>query len=117
MATNRNILLLVLAVVLCEAVVSLGEGSSMVDTICGFTLYKEVCLKSLGPEAGNLSDPKEIVRMSFKVAKDQISKGLEESKTIQDAKKDNDTAQSLEICRQVGYIYHFFVCILYEDTF
>ena len=101
MANNRNILWLVLAVAACEAVVSLGEGSSMVDTICGFTMYKDVCLKSLGPEAGNLSDPKDILRMSFKAAKDQISKGLEESKTIQDAKKDKDTAEALEICRQV----------------
>ena len=103
MAMHREVLLLVLAVAVCEVVVSVGadDSSSMVETICNQTRYKDICVKSLGSAVGNSSDPKEIVRMSFKVAKDQISKALEESKTIQAAKKQPKTAAALETCRQV----------------
>jgi len=117
MAKNPVVIALsALAVVACVAAVTVGvvmfkktdEGgdkisasTKAVQSICEPTRYKEACINSLGKEAGNTSDPKELIRAAFKVAKDQISKGMEQSKTLQDAKKDPATAQALDICQQV----------------
>ncbi|XP_057547408.1 pectinesterase-like [Amaranthus tricolor] len=82
----------------------LNSGTKAIQSICRPTRYKEACESTLRNSAGNTSDPKELVKTAFRVAKDEITKALERSRTIKAAKDDPRAAEGLEICKEVvGY--------------
>ena len=83
---------------------SLNSGTKAIQSICQPARYKQACESTLKSSAGNTNDPKELVKASFKVAKDEITKALEKSNTIKAAKDDPRAAEGLEICKEViGY--------------
>ncbi|KAL9256267.1 hypothetical protein AKJ16_DCAP18484 [Drosera capensis] len=49
----------------------------------------------------NVTDPRELVRIAFKVTKEHIAATLNKSTTIQAANNDPRAAQGLEICHDV----------------
>ncbi|GAB4843641.1 hypothetical protein Ancab_013606 [Ancistrocladus abbreviatus] len=76
------------------------SNKAIVD-LCKPTSYQETCQKSLASAGGNTTDPKELVKVTFKLAKEEIASALKRSKTIQAAANDPRAKQGLEICRQV----------------
>lgn len=72
-----------------------------VQSICQPTDYKETCEKSLLAEAGNTTDPKELVKIGFKVATEQINAAIRNSTTLQELAKDPRTNQALQNCREL----------------
>ncbi|KAK9671758.1 hypothetical protein RND81_12G052800 [Saponaria officinalis] len=79
----------------------IASSTKAVDSICQPTRYREACVSTLGSTAGNTSDPKELVKTAFKVAKDEVTKALEKSGTIKAAQDDPRAAEGLEICKEV----------------
>ncbi|KAF6176721.1 hypothetical protein GIB67_031532 [Kingdonia uniflora] len=75
-----------------------------IEAICQPTTYKQTCVDSLSSAAGNTSDPKELVKIAFKVAMDHIANASEHSSTIQQLAKDPGAKQALKNCRELmGY--------------
>ncbi|XP_021770789.1 pectinesterase-like [Chenopodium quinoa] len=82
----------------------IASGTKAIQSICQPTRYKQACETTLSNSAGNTTDPKELVKTAFRVAKDEITKALEKSNTIKAAKDDPRAAEGLEICKEVvGY--------------
>lgn len=57
----------------------IASSTKAVQSICQPTRYREACESTLSSSAGNTSDPKELVKTAFKVAKEEITKALEKS--------------------------------------
>jgi len=122
MAKNPAVIIIsALCVVACVAAVTVGvtkwksgsgsggggneiqASTKAVQSVCEPTQYKETCVNTLNA-AGNTSDPKELVKVAFRAAKEEITKALEKSQTIQAAKNDPRAAEGLQICKEViGY--------------
>ncbi|GAB2295237.1 hypothetical protein Dimus_029412 [Dionaea muscipula] len=79
----------------------LSTSNKAIKDICQPTTYKETCEKSLESAAGNTTDPKELIKAAFKVAKQEISSALSKSETIKAAANDPRAKQGLEICHEV----------------
>ncbi|KAK9664702.1 hypothetical protein RND81_14G062200 [Saponaria officinalis] len=79
----------------------IASSTKAVQSICQPTRYREACESTLSSSAGNTSDPKELVKTAFKVAKEEITKALEKSATIKAVKEDPRAAEGLEICKEV----------------
>ncbi|XP_074269074.1 pectinesterase-like [Silene latifolia] len=79
----------------------IASSTKAVQSICQPTRYREACESTLASSAGNTSDPRELVKTAFKVAKEEITKALEKSGTIKAAKEDPRAAEGLEICKEV----------------
>ncbi|GAB2266699.1 hypothetical protein Dimus_001693 [Dionaea muscipula] len=79
----------------------LSTSNKAIKDICQPTTYKDTCEKSLESAAGNTTDPKELIMLAFKLAKEQISSALSKSATIKAAENDPRAKQGLEICREV----------------
>ncbi|KAL9237709.1 hypothetical protein vseg_012228 [Gypsophila vaccaria] len=78
----------------------IASSTKAVQSICQPTRYREACESSLS-SAGNTSDPKELVKTAFQVAKEEITKALQKSATIKAVKEDPRGAEALEICKEV----------------
>jgi pectinesterase len=84
-----------------------------VQSICAPTDYKQECVSSLSSEAGNTTDPKELVKAAFKVAMKQISEGAKKSTLLKELEKDPRTQKALEDCKtlmdfSIGELDHSF---------
>ncbi|KAK1281124.1 putative pectinesterase/pectinesterase inhibitor 21 [Acorus gramineus] len=81
-----------------------GPSTSVkaIQAICQPTDYKEACESSLTAVAGsNTTDPKDLVKLSFKVALDRIRDAANHSSVLQKLKQDPRTVQALENCREL----------------
>ncbi|GAB2266698.1 hypothetical protein Dimus_001692 [Dionaea muscipula] len=79
----------------------ISTSNKAILAICEPTHHKEACINTLNSAGENVTDPRELVRIAFKVTKDEIAAALNKSQTIQAAKNDPRAAQGLEICRDV----------------
>ncbi|GMH28401.1 hypothetical protein Nepgr_030244 [Nepenthes gracilis] len=79
----------------------LSTSNKAIDSLCQPTSYRETCVSSLTSAAGNTSDPKELVKVAFKLAKQEIASALHKSATFKAAENDPRAKQGLEICREV----------------
>uniref|UniRef100_A0A7N0UK16 Pectinesterase n=1 Tax=Kalanchoe fedtschenkoi TaxID=63787 RepID=A0A7N0UK16_KALFE len=73
-------------------------SSKAVQSICQPTDYKEACEKSLS--SANTTEPKELVKIAFKAAKEQISLALQNSTELEKLQKDPKTSQALQTCNE-----------------
>ncbi|XP_077225970.1 putative pectinesterase/pectinesterase inhibitor 21 [Tasmannia lanceolata] len=87
-----------------------GSGeihSSMkaIKAICQPTDYKQACVDSLSSASnGNTTDPKELVKLAFKVTIDKVKEALAHSQVLKDAEKDPRSSKALENCKELmGY--------------
>ncbi|OVA02618.1 Pectinesterase [Macleaya cordata] len=75
-----------------------------IEAICQPTQFKQNCIDSLSSAAGNTTDPKELVRVAFKVAVKYINAAINRSTTLQQLEKDPRSAQALHNCKELmGY--------------
>jgi pectinesterase len=72
-----------------------------VQAICQPTDYRATCEKSLSEAAGNTTDPKELIKVAFKVAMGQISEAVKRSSVLQELEKDPRASQALQNCREL----------------
>ncbi|KAG2727027.1 hypothetical protein I3760_01G141100 [Carya illinoinensis] len=80
-----------------------GEVSTSmkaVKAICQPTDYKETCEKSLS-SAGNVTDPKELIKIGFHVAVQEIHAAIANSTTLKTLAKDPRATQALENCKEL----------------
>ncbi|XP_077240853.1 putative pectinesterase/pectinesterase inhibitor 21 [Tasmannia lanceolata] len=76
-----------------------------IKQICQPTDYKQACVDSLSSASGgNTTDPKELVKLAFKVAVDKVKEALEQSQVLKDAEKDPRASKALDNCKELmGY--------------
>ncbi|GAB2210381.1 hypothetical protein Droror1_Dr00015647 [Drosera rotundifolia] len=79
----------------------ISASNKAVTALCQPTHYREACVSTLSSAGENVTDPRELVRIAFKVTKEQIAAALNKSATIQAAMNDPRAAQGLEICHDV----------------
>ncbi|XP_041013121.1 probable pectinesterase/pectinesterase inhibitor 21 [Juglans microcarpa x Juglans regia] len=81
-----------------------GEVSTSmkaVKAICQPTDYKETCEKSLSSAAGNVTDPKELIKIGFHVTVQEIHAAITNSTTLKNLAKDPRASQALENCKEL----------------
>ncbi|XP_043708708.1 probable pectinesterase/pectinesterase inhibitor 21 [Telopea speciosissima] len=79
----------------------ISSSMKSIKAICEPTDFKENCVESLSSAAGNTTDPKELVKVAFKVAIKNIKQALNKSEVLHELEKDNFTAQALEDCKEL----------------
>jgi len=79
----------------------LSSSMKAVKAICQPTDYKEQCVKSLNANAGNATDPKELVKVAFEVAMKHINNAAKKSTLLQDLEKDPRTRLALNGCKEL----------------
>ncbi|XP_031485236.1 probable pectinesterase/pectinesterase inhibitor 58 [Nymphaea colorata] len=79
------------------------ETSRAITAICQGTAYKQTCIDSLSSSASgyDTTDPKELVKLSFKVTIDHIRKAFSQSDLLKEAAKDVRAEHALESCKEL----------------
>ncbi|XP_054801800.1 putative pectinesterase/pectinesterase inhibitor 28 [Prosopis cineraria] len=72
-----------------------------VQSLCAPTDYKRECEESLEAEAGNSTDPKDLIMKAFNVTIKKIEKSLRESDTLHEAEKDPRAQEALQTCKHL----------------
>ncbi|XP_024626878.1 probable pectinesterase/pectinesterase inhibitor 21 [Medicago truncatula] len=78
-----------------------SQSVKAVKTLCAPTDYKKECEDSLIAHAGNITEPKELIKIAFNITIAKISEGLKKTHLLQEAEKDERTKQALDTCKQV----------------
>ncbi|XP_047315561.1 pectinesterase-like [Impatiens glandulifera] len=77
----------------------ISTTTKSVESLCRSTDYKETCTSTLTPAAGNVSDPKELIKIAFNLAVGEVSSALQNSSVIQQAQADPRTHAAFENCK------------------
>lgn len=72
-----------------------------IQTICKPTEFQDTCVKTLTSIAGNTTDPKELIKLSFNATMKHIHNAMKHSVTLQELEKDNSTRDALKICHKL----------------
>ncbi|TKY52261.1 putative pectinesterase/pectinesterase inhibitor 28 [Spatholobus suberectus] len=72
-----------------------------VKTLCEPTDYKTECEKSLRAEAGNTTDPRELIKIAFNVTIKEIGNGLKKTGLMHEVEKDPRAKMALDTCKQL----------------
>ncbi|KAK7258949.1 hypothetical protein RIF29_24542 [Crotalaria pallida] len=78
-------------------------SSSMkaVKTLCQPTDYKKDCVDGLTKEAGNTTDPRELIKLTFHITAKKIGEGLKKTRLLQEAEKEPRAKGALATCKQL----------------
>lgn len=72
-----------------------------IKTVCQPTDYQKQCVESLQTESGNTTDPKELIRAAFQVAKKHVAAAAKRSRTLKQLGKDPRASLALEDCNEL----------------
>ncbi|CAK8572492.1 unnamed protein product [Lathyrus sativus] len=74
-----------------------------VQSICQPTDYKKECVETLTAEAqaGNVTDPKELIKIAFNVTMKKIGEQIKATDLIHEVEKDPRSKDALETCKQL----------------
>ncbi|KAL8167177.1 hypothetical protein V2J09_008676 [Rumex salicifolius] len=75
-----------------------------IESVCQPTTYRKTCVSSPKGAAGNTTDPKELVKVGFQLAKQAVLDVVSKSSIVKASKDDPRFAQALEICRELNNI-------------
>jgi pectinesterase len=75
-----------------------------VKTLCAPTDYKKECEESLTQNAGNITDPRELIKIAFNVTITKIGEGLEKTQLLQEVEKDPRTKEALDTCKDLMHL-------------
>ncbi|KAL2530609.1 putative pectinesterase/pectinesterase inhibitor 43 [Forsythia ovata] len=78
----------------------ISTSTKAIDSICAPTDYKETCKNSLS-SAKNTSDPRELIKVAFNVAEENIAQVIKNSSLLKEAAKDPMTSKALETCKEL----------------
>ncbi|KAK7333019.1 hypothetical protein VNO80_29779 [Phaseolus coccineus] len=78
-------------------------ASSMkaVKTLCAPTDYQKECEDSLNENAGNITDPRELIKIAFNITISRISDGLGKTQLMHEVENDPRTKEALDTCKQL----------------
>ncbi|URD81154.1 pectinesterase [Musa troglodytarum] len=79
----------------------LTTTSKAIQAICRPTDYAEECQSSLAARAGNVTDPKKLVELTFTSALDRLREAFNRSSVLQEAAKDPRTSEAFENCKEL----------------
>lgn len=77
-----------------------STSKKAIEALCQPTTYKETCESSLS-QAGDTTDPKELIRKGFEVSINRLNEAVGNSSTLNDLAKDPQTKQALDICKNM----------------
>ncbi|XP_061363292.1 putative pectinesterase/pectinesterase inhibitor 28 [Gastrolobium bilobum] len=72
-----------------------------VKTLCQPTDYKKECEESLKAEAGNTTDPRELIKIAFNATITKISNGLKKTDLLHEVEKEPRAKMALDTCKQL----------------
>ncbi|XP_057438700.1 probable pectinesterase/pectinesterase inhibitor 21 [Lotus japonicus] len=72
-----------------------------VQTLCHPTDYKKECEETLIAEAGNTTDPKELIKIAFNITIQKIGDKLKETTLLHEIEKEPRAKMALETCKQL----------------
>jgi pectinesterase len=76
-------------------------SSKAVTALCQTTDHKQICEESLNPYAGNITDPKELIKIAFNVTMQHVEEAARKSDTLRELEKDPRTSAALENCHEM----------------
>ncbi|KAF8369352.1 hypothetical protein HHK36_032636 [Tetracentron sinense] len=79
----------------------ISTSMKAIKAICQPTDYKEACVDSLSSAAGNTTDPKELIKVAFKVAMNKITDAVKQSDVLKELEKDPRASQALDNCNEL----------------
>ncbi|GLU08414.1 hypothetical protein SLE2022_253280 [Rubroshorea leprosula] len=79
----------------------ISTSSKAIKAICQPVDYKDACEKSMNSAAPNTTDPKELIKVGFQVAMDEIKKAMANSTTLKNVAKDPMAKQALDNCQEL----------------
>lgn len=79
----------------------ISASMKAVKAICEPTEYKETCVNKLSSAAGDTTDPKELIKIGFKVTMDELSNVIKNSSIFKELEKDPDAVRALESCKEL----------------
>ena len=82
----------------------LSSSMKAVKSLCAPTAYKEECEESLIPQAGNTTDPRELIKIAFNVTITKISQELEKTQLLKDVEKDPRTSDAYDTCKELMHL-------------
>ncbi|KAF9594832.1 hypothetical protein IFM89_034815 [Coptis chinensis] len=83
-----------------------GDGSDIqgsmkaIQAICQPTDYKQACIDSLS-SAGNITDPKELIKIGFKATINKITEAVKNSSVLEELEKDPRATKALQGCKEL----------------
>ncbi|CAL0308551.1 unnamed protein product [Lupinus luteus] len=72
-----------------------------VISLCQPTDYREECVDNLSKEAGNTTDPRELIQIAFQITINRIGEGLKKTNLLQEVEKDPRAKGALVTCKQL----------------
>lgn len=72
-----------------------------IKEICQPTDYKDVCESTLEKAAGSTTDPKELIRLAFRVAMEHIDEAAKRSSVLRKLESDKMASRALRQCREL----------------
>lgn len=79
----------------------ISSSVKAVQTICEPTDYRKECEESLTAQAGNITDPRELVKIAFNITITKISDGLSKTQLLHEVESDERTKEALDTCKQL----------------
>ncbi|KAI4352785.1 hypothetical protein L6164_007005 [Bauhinia variegata] len=79
----------------------LASSMKAVKSICQPTDYKKECVDSLQHEAGNVTDPKELVKIAFNITVKEIYEGMQKSQLLHELEKEPRAKMALDTCKEL----------------
>ncbi|KAF2288270.1 hypothetical protein GH714_005752 [Hevea brasiliensis] len=79
----------------------ISASMKAIKALCQPANYKQTCEKSLEKSAGNTTDPKELIKIAFKVAQKEINEAAKKSVTLQELEKDPRAQGALSSCKEL----------------
>lgn len=75
-----------------------SDSMKAVTAICRPTDYKEECESSLRSEAGNTTDPKELIKKVFNITIRSVGESLQKTREVQQLEKEPRSKMALDTC-------------------
>ena len=72
-----------------------------VKAICQPTDYRKTCEENLQKAAGNTTDPRELIKIAFKIAEKHINEASKKSTVLEELSKDPRTRGALQSCKEL----------------
>jgi len=80
---------------------SVAASMRAIKSLCQPTYYKQTCEQTLAKSGGNTTDPKELIKIAFKIAEKEIDLAAKKSLTLQKLEKDSRTRGALTSCKEL----------------
>ncbi|XP_030459738.1 putative pectinesterase/pectinesterase inhibitor 28 [Syzygium oleosum] len=84
-----------------EKTSEISASIKAIEGICQPTDYKEACVRSLKEAGANTTDPKELIKASFKAAMNHIAEAVKKSTVLKELEKAPRAQQALKNCKEL----------------